>query len=90
MARVRPPAVPDHPPPVLRAEELERLLAACAGTSFEERRDTAIIRLLASTGMRSISCRPVQLHRAPSADVTLEVDTCSPAAVHATDLHVPR
>jgi len=56
MARMRPPAVPDEPPPVLRTEELERLLAACAGTSFEERRDTAIIRLLASTGMRRGEC----------------------------------
>lgn len=56
MARMRSPAVPDEPPPVLRAEELERLLAACAGTSFEERRDMAIIRLLASTGMRRGEC----------------------------------
>ncbi len=56
MARMRPPAVPDEPPPVLRAEELERLLATCAGTSFEDRRDTAIIRLLASTGMRRGEC----------------------------------
>ena len=56
MARMRPPAVPDDPPPVLRAAELDRLLAACAGTSFEERRDTAIIRLLASTGMRRGEC----------------------------------
>jgi len=56
MARMRPPAVPADPPPVLRTEELERLLAACAGPSFEERRDTAIIRLLASTGMRRGEC----------------------------------
>ena len=56
MARMRPPAVPDEPPPVLRVEELERLLAACSGTSFEDRRDTAIIRLLASTGMRRGEC----------------------------------
>jgi len=50
IARMRPLVVPDEPPPVLRAEELERLLAACAGTGLEDRRDTAIIRLLASTG----------------------------------------
>ena len=41
---------------MLRVEELERLLAVCAGTSFEDRRDTAIIRLLASTGMRRGEC----------------------------------
>ncbi|MEX0625659.1 MAG: hypothetical protein WD402_03860 [Chloroflexota bacterium] len=56
MRRMRPPAVPDEPPPVLRAEELERLLAACAGTRFDDRGDTAIIRLLASTGMRRGEC----------------------------------
>jgi site-specific recombinase XerD len=56
MARMRPPTIPDEPPPVLRTEELERLLAACAGTSFEDRRDTAIVRLLASTGMRRGEC----------------------------------
>jgi site-specific recombinase XerD len=61
MARMRPPHVPDEPPPVLRAAELEKLLVACAGTSFEERRDTAMIRLLASTGMRRGECIGLRL-----------------------------
>ena len=50
MARMRPPAVRDDPPPVLQTEELQRLLAVCAGTSFEEPHDTAVIRLLANPG----------------------------------------
>jgi site-specific recombinase XerD len=52
MATMRPPHVPETPPPVLREEDLRRLLDACAGTSFEDRRDNAIIRLFIDTGMR--------------------------------------
>jgi site-specific recombinase XerD len=52
MARMTPPIVPEEPPAVLREEELAALLKACAGSDFESRRDTAIIRLLLDTGMR--------------------------------------
>jgi site-specific recombinase XerD len=52
MERMKRPAVPVEPVPVLSGEDLRALLAACSGKSFEERRDTAIIRLLVDTGMR--------------------------------------
>jgi site-specific recombinase XerC len=52
MARMRPPTVPETPPPVLRPDQLRSLLAACAGTAFEDRRDTAIVRLFIDTGAR--------------------------------------
>jgi site-specific recombinase XerD len=52
MGTMRPPQVPETPPPVLREEELRRLLDACAGTSFDDRRDSAILRLFIDTGMR--------------------------------------
>ena len=52
MATMRPPHVPETPPPVLRDEDLRRLLDACSGTSFEDRRDSAILRLFLDTGMR--------------------------------------
>jgi site-specific recombinase XerD len=52
MSRMKPPAVPESPPPVLRDAELDALLRACEGTRFEDRRDTAIVRLLLDTGMR--------------------------------------
>jgi site-specific recombinase XerD len=52
MAHMKPPHVPETPPPVLREENLRALLAACAGSEFEERRDTAIVRLFLDTGMR--------------------------------------
>jgi site-specific recombinase XerD len=52
MGNMRPPHVPETPPPVIREEELRRLLATCAGTEFAERRDNAILRLFLDTGMR--------------------------------------
>lgn len=51
--RMRPPAVPEQPVPLLSDEELARLLAAAKGNTFENRRDTAILRLLLDTGMRA-------------------------------------
>ena len=52
MDRMRAPQVPEQPPAILREDELAALLKACAGSNFEARRDTALIRLLIDTGMR--------------------------------------
>jgi site-specific recombinase XerD len=52
MANMRPPHVPETPPPVLTDDELRALLRAAAGTDFDERRDTAILRVFLDTGMR--------------------------------------
>jgi site-specific recombinase XerD len=52
MAKMRPPAIPETPPPVLRDEQIRKLLAACSGPDFDSRRDTAIAMLLVDTGIR--------------------------------------
>jgi site-specific recombinase XerD len=52
MAHVKRPQVPEEPPPMLTDDELRRLLAACDGKDFMERRDMAIIRLFLDTGLR--------------------------------------
>jgi site-specific recombinase XerD len=52
MANMRPPKVPDPVTPVLTEDDVHALLATCKGRGFEDRRDTAIIRLLDDTGMR--------------------------------------
>lgn len=52
MANMRPPTVPEEPPPVLREDEVRALLKACEGNGFDARRDAAIMRLLIDTGMR--------------------------------------
>lgn len=56
MAHMKPPAVPVQPPPVLSEEQLRRLLKACEGSGFEQRRDLALLRLLMDTGMRRAEC----------------------------------
>jgi site-specific recombinase XerD len=52
MERMKLPRVPDTPVPVLSDDYLKRLLKVCSGSRFEDRRDTAIIRLFIDTGMR--------------------------------------
>jgi site-specific recombinase XerD len=53
MERMKPPRLPETPPPVLREAELKRLLAACAGDkTFAGRRDEAILSVFIETGCR--------------------------------------
>jgi site-specific recombinase XerD len=53
MERMSPPSVPEQPVPILDDTALAALLGICKGNTFENRRDTAIIRLLLDTGMRA-------------------------------------
>lgn len=50
---MKPPRVPDEAVPILGTDDLRALLATCGGNDFEDRRDTAMIRLLIATGMRA-------------------------------------
>lgn len=52
MARMRPPKIDESPVPVVADGDLKALFKACAGKTFEHRRDTAIIRVLLNTGAR--------------------------------------
>lgn len=52
MARMTPPHVPEQPVPVFTEDELGRLLAVAKGNTFENRRDSAIMRSLIDTGCR--------------------------------------
>jgi site-specific recombinase XerD len=52
MAKMSPPHVPEEPVPVVGDDELRRLLKACEGTKFEDRRDAAILRTFIDTGCR--------------------------------------
>ena len=52
MAGLAPPRVADKLVPVFTPGELTRLERACAGRSFAQRRDTAILAVLTATGIR--------------------------------------
>jgi site-specific recombinase XerD len=52
MYKMKPPRVPEKSPDILSEDDLKRLLEACRGSGFYERRDMAIIRLFIDTGMR--------------------------------------
>jgi site-specific recombinase XerD len=52
MAKMKPPTVPEVPVPVISDADLSKLLKACEGKEFEQRRDSAIVRLFLDTGVR--------------------------------------
>lgn len=52
MARMKPPTVPEVPVPVVPDADLRRLLKSCEGAGFEERRDTALLRVFSDCGVR--------------------------------------
>jgi site-specific recombinase XerD len=53
MERMRPPAVPEQPVDIFTDDELRALLDVARGNTFENRRDTAMLRMLIDTGMRA-------------------------------------
>jgi site-specific recombinase XerD len=52
MAKMKPPILPEAPPPVPHDEDVRALLATCSGTTFDDRRDRAMVLALADTGVR--------------------------------------
>jgi integrase len=52
MARMAPPSIPEAPVPVFTPDELRRLLKACQGSTFDDRRDLAILRLFIDSPIR--------------------------------------
>lgn len=61
MAGIAPVSVPANPPPVLEPADLARLFAACAGKTFDDRRDLALLSLLADTGIRRAEVAAIAL-----------------------------
>jgi site-specific recombinase XerD len=69
MAALRPPAIPEEPVAVLDEATLGRLLRSMNGRTFDDRRDTAIVRLFLDTGMRSSELASLSV-----ADIDLDQD----------------
>jgi integrase/recombinase XerD len=62
LAGLRPPKVDQKVTPVLSQAQLKALLAACQGTSFLDRRDDALVRLMAETGLRAGEAAALVVH----------------------------
>jgi integrase len=73
MERMRSPKVPEDPPAVLSDPDLWALLKACEGTSFAERRDTAIFRTFIDTGARLSEVANLRITDIDLDDMTLTV-----------------
>lgn len=68
MAGLSQPIVPEQPVPVLSDADVKALLKTCAGRTFLDQRDQAIIRLFLDTGMRLSELANLKV-----ADVDLDV-----------------
>jgi site-specific recombinase XerD len=72
MLRVRPPRVPEQPVDVLTDDQVRSLLEACSGSTFADRRDTALFRILLDTGARRSELAHLRLD--PQDPATNDVD----------------
>jgi len=61
MAKMKPPAIPETMVPVLTENDMRALIKACGGRDFADRRDLAIIWMLADTGIRRAECAGLTL-----------------------------
>jgi site-specific recombinase XerD len=72
MARMKPPAIPQQPVPVPTTKDIQTILKGCAGNGFEDRRDTAIVRLFADSGIRLAELANLQLDGEDGPDIDLD------------------
>jgi site-specific recombinase XerD len=71
MRLMRPPKVPEDPPPVLSDDALRALLKTCEGKDFDDLRDMALLRVLIDTGVRASEIMGLTL-QADDPDVDLD------------------
>ncbi|MEU0520825.1 tyrosine-type recombinase/integrase [Streptosporangium sp. NPDC006007] len=62
MAHIAPPKVVTRPVEPLTGDEMKLMLKTCAGTSFADRRDTAVMRVLLDNGMRGSGLAGLRYH----------------------------
>jgi site-specific recombinase XerD len=68
MVNMHPPIVPEQPVPVISPDQLAALIRACTGTTFADRRDLALVRMLIDTG-----CRRAELTNLSTDDIDLKL-----------------
>lgn len=72
MIHMSPPTIPEKPVPVVRVEDLRSLLDGCDGSTFEGRRDEAILRVFIDTGARLSELADLRLDTEDGGDVDLD------------------
>lgn len=72
MARMKPPAIPQQPVPVPSTADVQTILKGAAGNDFEDRRDSAIIRLFADSGIRLAELAGLRLDGEDGSDIDLD------------------
>ncbi len=72
MVRMRPPRIDEKQVPVIPKQDVIKLLDACSGRDFEDRRDTAIIRMFIGTG-----ARPAEISNLQRDDLDLDIGEAS-------------
>jgi len=75
MGGMRPPRVPGKAVPVFTGEDLSRLERTCAGRSFQQRRDAAVIAVFRATGIRLSELAQIRYdrHDPRRSDIDLEL-----------------
>ena len=62
MERMKPPSVPETPVPVVSDADLKKLLVACNGRTFRDRRDEALLRVMIECGFRLEEVAKLTIH----------------------------
>lgn len=74
MAKMKPPKVEEMEVPVIRDGDLQKLLKACEGKTFRERRDYALVLVLLDSGLRVHEMAALKMQPDFDTDSWLELD----------------
>ena len=70
---MKPPIVPEVPVPVVSDDDLRKLLKVCDGSTFEHKRDLAILRVMIETGTRLAEVAGLNVEDVDMADKMITV-----------------
>jgi site-specific recombinase XerD len=73
LRNIKPPAIADNPPPIVTVDQMQALLRTCDGTTFADRRDTAVLSLFYDSGIRRAEMAGIMLADIDQATRTVSV-----------------